>query len=95
MRIIVRKNPTISSENIKLSKDMREWQSKEDIRTRIRLLNFLQGERNHFYAMSMTGRTLGFSPDFVEEFKDDDFFIQRNPRFTKVSVTVGSVNELL
>ena len=72
---------------------MRDWQNSPSLRNQ-RLLTFLRS-RSHNYAMSMKGLSLAFSPNFINQIRNEDYLKQLNPRFTEVGVTVGLVNNLI
>lgn len=43
----------------------------------------------------MKGLSLAFSPNFINQIRNEDYLKQLNPRFTEVGVTVGLVNNLI
>ena len=91
--LIVSKNRFVRKESTELSRDMREWQNSPSLREK-RLLTYLRDQK-HNYAMSMKGLSLAFTPNFIDQIKDEDYLKQLNPRFTQVGVTVGLNNNLI
>ena len=70
---------------------MKSWQNSDKNREK-RLLDYLQ-EKQHFYGMSMRGITMNFSPNFIKRLrKQDNFFVHKNPSYTKAGLTIGQVN---
>ena len=90
IKLILSLNYYVVSENTKLSRDMKSWQISGRNRE-TRLLDYLR-QKEHFYAMSMRGITMNFSPNFIERLKEqDNFYVHRNPTYTKIGITIGEV----
>ena len=87
IRLAINKNPTIKKENKLLSLIMSKWQKSSGNR-HINLLSYLKVS-GHGYPMAAATRAMPYDHNFLQIITNDNFLIQNNPQYSRVSASIA------
>lgn len=91
IKMAIDRNPTITKENKLLTLSMDKWQKSSGNR-HLDLLVYLKVS-GHNYAMTEVSRTMAYDHNFLQIIARDNFLVQNNPKYTRVSASIAEVND--